>query len=147
MSYSLAFSQAVLILAFVADKMRLSDGEYVSARAIAEALGIPGPSVSKIVHALAGQRLLETREGAKGGVRLALEPEHINLDAVFVAIEQNKPLFPTHNGVRARGDRPAKVQRAISGALLEVERAMRAQLVTTTLASVLSEPPARADAT
>lgn len=139
MSYSLAYSQAVLVLVYVADKMRQGLFDFVPARAIAESLGIPQPTIAKILHGLVLAGLIETREGAKGGVRLAKPAVKVSLADVLAAMEQRRPLFLTHTGVRAKGERPTRAQQAIARALDGAERAMRQSLEETTIADILSQ--------
>ena len=66
MSYSLTYTQAILVLVFVADKLRQGLHDFVPTRAIASSLGIPAATTAKILHGLGLAGLIETREGAKG---------------------------------------------------------------------------------
>ncbi len=137
MSYSLGTSQAVLVMVFVGDKLRRQQYEFVPARVISDTLGIPRPTVSKMLRSLVGHGLLDSREGARGGVRLAVPPEQITLNDVLDAIEQKRPLFPRHVGVRAAGERPTEAQCAVADALDHAERAMRERLAGTRLSELL----------
>jgi Rrf2 family protein len=139
MSYSLAYSQAVLVLVYVADKMRQGLYEFVPTRAIAESLGIPTPTTAKILHNLGLAAIIETREGARGGVRLATPASKITLGDVLGAMEQKRPLFATHTHVRAKGERPTRAQAAIRRALEGAEEAMRARLDKTTIGDILAQ--------
>ena len=139
MSYSLGYSQAVLVLVFVADKLRQGLFDFVPTRAIAGSLGIPTPTVAKIMQSLVRAGLVEPREGAKGGVRLARPAFRITLGDVLAAMEQSRPLFRTHTGVRATGERPTRAQAAIGRALTRAEMAMRHSLDGTTLEDILAE--------
>ncbi len=53
--------------------------EFVSSREIAEREGIPLNFLRRIIQELARERLVETREGARGGARLAVDPGQIGL--------------------------------------------------------------------
>jgi Rrf2 family protein len=139
MSYSLAYSQAILVLVFVADKMRQGLDDFVPTRAVAESLGIPATTTAKLLHALVLAGMVETREGARGGVRLAQPPAKISLGDVLVAIEQKRPLFQTHTGVRAKGERPTRAQQAIGRALDGAEKSMRVALSETTVEEILRQ--------
>src|SRR5207245_685523 len=88
MAYSLTYSQAILVVVYVADKVRQELYDYVPTRAIAASLGIPAPTTVKILHGLARAGIVETREGAKGGVRLAIPAQKISLCDVLEAMEQ-----------------------------------------------------------
>lgn len=53
--------------------------EFVSSREIAEREKIPLSFLRRILQRLAREKLIETREGAAGGVRLAIDPDRIEL--------------------------------------------------------------------
>ncbi|MCB9587600.1 MAG: Rrf2 family transcriptional regulator [Polyangiaceae bacterium] len=139
MSYPTSYSQAVLILVFVADKIRQGLYEHVPTRAVAESLGIPTPTVAKILQSLVRAGYIETQEGAKGGVRLALPASKISLADVLHAMELKRPLFQTHQRVRAKGERPTKAQAAIQSALTSAEGAMRQSLAQTSIEQLLTQ--------
>lgn len=143
MSYSSAFAQAILVVVFVADKIRQGHHEYVPNRAIAASLGIPAPTTAKILKALGGARIIETREGVKGGVRLAIPAGKVSLSDILTAMEQQRPLFQSHLGVRATGGRPTRAQQAIHNALDAAETAMRASLRKTTVQDILAHVGSR----
>jgi Rrf2 family protein len=136
MSYSLTYSQAILIVVYVADKIRQGLYEYVPARAVAESLAIPAPTVSKILQSLARAGIIETREGARGGIRLALPPAKVSLLDVLEAMEQKRSLFATMH-INAKGERPTRAQRAIRDALGSAELAMRSSLREVSVADIL----------
>ena len=52
---------------------------FVPSREIAEKEGIPLNFLRRIIQQLAREGLIETREGKAGGVRLAVEPDKIEL--------------------------------------------------------------------
>ena len=137
MSYSRGYSQAILVVVYVADKIRQELYEHVPTHAIAASLGIPTPTTAKILHALARAGIVETREGSKGGVRLAVAANKVTFSDVFDALENRRPLFQTHTNVRAKGERPTRAQRAIREALGEAERSMRARHAETTIQDIL----------
>lgn len=58
-----------------------------TARDLAEALGLPLPTVSKLLKLLARQELLSSQRGAKGGYSLARRPEEITLAEMVSALE------------------------------------------------------------
>jgi Rrf2 family protein len=138
MSYPLAYSQAVLVVVYVADKVRQGLYDFVPTRAIAESLGIPAPTTAKLLQSLGRAGLVEAREGAKGGVRLARPAAKISLGDVLEALESKRPLFATHLHVRAKGERPTRAQQAIHRALDHAETAMRVALGETTIQDLLT---------
>lgn len=137
MSYPVSYSQAILVLVYVADKIRQGLHDYVPTRAIASSLGLATPTTVKILQALQRAGMIETREGAKGGVRLAVRAETISLRDVLEALEQKRPLFRIHERVRATGERPTGAQRAIRRALDKAERTMYQELAATTIQDLL----------
>jgi Rrf2 family protein len=137
MSYALTYTQAILVIVFVADKIRQGHHEYVPNRAIAASLGIPPATTAKILQALGRAGIIEAREGVKGGVRLAKPARQISLGDVLAAMEQQRPLFQTHLHVRAKGERPTRAQSAIRAALESAEEAMYASLKKTAIQDIL----------
>jgi Rrf2 family protein len=139
MSYSLAFSQAIITVLFVADKVRQGIYDFVPTKELAEALNIARPSAVKILQHLQRVGLIETREGAKGGVRLAKLPQEITILDIFMAIEQERPLFRHDLQVRVTGEKPTRGQQAISALLISTEEVMKANLEKTTIADLLNK--------
>ena len=93
MSYSLSFSQAIFTVLFVGDKVGQGYYDFVPTKELSASLNIPNPSAVKILGSLASAGIIETREGSRGGVRLAKPPQNITLLDVFTAIETGKPMF------------------------------------------------------
>lgn len=139
MSYSLAFSQAIIILVFVADKVQQGMYEFISTKHLSEALNLSTPTAVKIVQSLNRAGLIETREGAKGGIRLAVPPAEITILDVFTAIEQERPLFQSRLRIRVTGEKPTRAQRSILTVLNNAENAMKTNLQATTIDDLLVE--------
>lgn len=139
MSYSLAFSQAIVTVLFVADKIRQDIYDFVPTAELAEALNIARPSAVKILRNLQRAGIIETREGAKGGVRLAKLPADITILDIFVAIEQERPLFRHDLQMRVTGEKPTRGQQTISEVLTSAEEAMKTNLEQTTIADLLDK--------
>jgi Rrf2 family protein len=138
MSYSLAFSQAVFTVLFVGDKIAQGFYDFVPTRELSAALNIPTPTAVKLLGQLASAGIIETREGARGGVRLARPPAAITLLDIFVAIEAGKPLFRLDHTLRATGARPTRAQQVVSALLTDAETAMKQRLAQTTVAELLT---------
>jgi len=132
-SYSLAFSQAIVTLLYVNDKVALGMYDFVPTKVLSEELNIPVPSAAKILQALTRAGIIETREGAKGGVRLAVDPEKVTILDIFNSIEAGRPLFRTQLDIKVTGDRPRKAQQEISQTLNEAEQLMKEHLKGVTL--------------
>lgn len=136
MSYSLGVWQAMLATVYVADKVMLGKYEFVPTSKMADDLGIPAPSLSRMLRNLNRAGIIETREGAKGGVRLAIPPEDVTLLAVVDAIEQSLPLFRTDAALNVAGETPTRRQSDLKDALGRAESAMRSSLEGVTIADI-----------
>lgn len=62
-------------------------GRVHSAQALAAATGLPLPTVSKLLSALARAGLLEAIRGVKGGFLLARRPRHISMAEIIAAVD------------------------------------------------------------
>ncbi len=114
MSYSLAFSQAIFTVLFVADKVQQGIYDFVPTKELSDSLNIARPSAVKILQNLNRAGIIETREGAKGGVRLAMSPSKITILDIFNAIEYNRPLFRLDLKLHVTGEKPTRGQQTIS---------------------------------
>ena len=138
MSYSLGFSQAVVATVYIADKVQQGFYEFTPTTQLAKDLNIPRPTAVKILQSLNQAGIIETREGAKGGVRLAQAADQITVLDIFVAIERERPLFQTRLNIAATGSKPTLAQAAISTLLTDAESAMKNELKQTTIADLMS---------
>lgn len=136
MSYSLGVWQAMLATVYVADKVRLGEYDFVPTSQLAEVLDIPTPSLARLLRALNRAGIIETREGAKGGVRLAVPPDQVTLLDIVDAIEQQRSLFRTDTSPRVTGETPTKRQAALRRALDDADSAMRTSLEGVTVEAI-----------
>ena len=136
MAYSTAFSQAISILLFIHIKMEDFKYEFVSAKVISEYLKIPVPTTVKILKSLNTAGITTTKEGAKGGVLLAMPLKGITLLDVFMAIEHGTPLFKTQFNSLISGKQKDDFKLKISTCLQDAEKAMKESLKNTTLADI-----------
>ena len=136
MSYSLGLWQAMMATVYVGDKVRLGVHEFVPTSQVAEDLDIPAPSLSRLMRSLNHAGIIETREGANGGIRLAVPADQVTLRDVLEAIEQKAPLFRTDAAPRMRGETPTLRQAALKTALSEADAAMRSSLEEVTIADI-----------
>jgi Rrf2 family protein len=139
MSYSLSFSKAVLVVIFVADKIRQGQFEYLSTATISELLNIPKPTLVKILQGLSAEGIIETKEGKSGGIRLLKEPNTITVLDVFEAVEKGKALFQKSFNILAEGNRPSKAQTIVSGLFDATENQMKTSLAQKTIGQILYE--------
>jgi len=138
MSYSLSFSQAVFTVLFVGDKVMQGFYDFVPTKELSIALNIPKPTAVKILGNLANAGIIETREGSRGGVRLAKQPKDITLLDLFTAIETNTPMFRQDYKLRVTGEKPTRAQKSVYSILSNVESAMKSQLAQTTIADLIT---------
>lgn len=62
---------------------------WILAKDIAGCTGVPLPYLSKLLHALTGSGLIETKRGYKGGFRLSRPADEINLMMIAEAVDGN----------------------------------------------------------
>lgn len=139
MSYSTAFSQAIVTVVFIGDKVQQGFFEFVPKSAICESLNLKAPTLAKILGNLARAGIIETREGKSGGIRLKISPSKLTLLMIFEAIEANRPLFQTHFNLSATGSRPDRAKKELLRVLSEAEKAMKDSLNRETLADYLEK--------
>jgi len=137
MAYSLSFSKSILVLAFISDKIRRGETEYISTKVISDLLNIPKPTLSLIFNNLIRAGILESKEGINGGVRFAKNPEQITLLDILTAIENQKSLFQTSFELNVKSKRPDDLKKAVTDALNNVENEMKKALTKTTLKDIL----------
>ncbi|MFZ5881090.1 MAG: RrF2 family transcriptional regulator [Chloroflexota bacterium] len=138
MSYSLSFSQAIFVVLFVGDKVAQNYFDFVPTKELSTALNIPNPSAVKILGNLASAGIIETREGSRGGVRLAKPAQQITLLDVFTAIETGKPMFRQDHQLRVTGKKPTRAHQSVYAVLTEAEEGMKARLAKTTIADLMA---------
>jgi len=144
MSYSLALWQGITIVVFTAVKIENGHYEFVSTKQLSQSLDIAVPTAVKILQALNKAGITETREGSKGGIRLAKKPEDITLLDVFHAIEQDRPLFRTEMpATLADNPTAAKIGQATISALLQSEQAMKESLKSATISDLIQSQKSR----
>ena len=138
MSYSLSFSQAIFVVLFVGDKVAQNYFDFVPTKEISASLNIPSPSAVKILGNLANAGIIETREGSRGGVRLAKTAKEITLLDVFNAIEAGKPMFRQDHQLRVTGKKPTRAHQSVYAVLTDAETTMKSRLAKTTIADLMA---------
>ena len=136
MSYSLRVWQALMAGVYVADKVRQGAHDYVPTARIAEDLGIPSPSLARILGSLHRAGIVATKEGAGGGIRLAVPPEQVTLLDIVDAVDQGGPLFRTDSQPAVDGPTPGRRVAALRAGLNGAQEAMREHLQGITLAEI-----------
>lgn len=138
MSYSLSFSQAIFVVLFVGDKVAQNYFDFVPTKEISTSLNIPSPSAVKILGSLANAGIIETREGSRGGVRLAKPAKEITLLDVFNAIETGKPMFRQDYQLRVTGKKPTRAHQSVYAVLTDAEDVMKSRLAKTSIADLMA---------
>jgi len=138
MSYSLSFSQAIFVVLFVGDKVAQDYFDFVPTKELSTALNIPNPSAVKILGNLASAGIIESREGSRGGVRLAKPAQQITLLDVFTAIETGKPMFRQDHQLRVTGKKPTRAHQSVYAVLTDAEEGMKSRLAKTTIADLMA---------
>ena len=79
-------SQATGYAATAMGYVAAAGGKPVLVKEIAEACGIPGPYLAKIVHSLAKAGIVQTQRGVGGGVVLARPANEVSLHNLCIAL-------------------------------------------------------------
>jgi FeS assembly SUF system regulator len=132
---------AVVVLLRLSGAPESCDGVQTSP-GIANATGVPEPTVAKVLKALSAANLVVSHRGARGGYRLLRPLEDIAIADVITAIDGPIALTACVDGAAT----PCEVQRicAAKGRWDLVNDAIRESLARITLADMLeaSVPPA-----
>ena len=140
MAFSVAFSQALEITAYVNSKSQAQHEDYLSIQKISEMLNIPVPSIKKISSTLKKSGILTSKTGLNGGLRLAKTPQTITVYEILTAIEGTAPLFKLHQEVDpaafVNGERVTSWLAASTNVLNRAEDAMVQVLKQTSIADL-----------
>jgi len=117
-------------------RMAADPGRFVPSQEIAEKEGIPLPFLRTILRKLARERLLETREGAAGGARLAADPREIRVSDLIRLFQGTICLSKCMFRRKLCGNRSNCVLRR---RLLEIERTVADRFDTITVAGLLDD--------
>jgi FeS assembly SUF system regulator len=74
-------------IALMVQMMGEGAGFAASASSLADKVGVPEPTVAKVLKKLARAGLLQSVRGAAGGYRLNVDPAHLSVCAVIEAID------------------------------------------------------------
>lgn len=138
MAYSNATFQAVSILLYIHFKIEEEEYDYLSNRIISEMLGIPVPTVVKIMGKLVAAGMIETKEGVRGGSILLRPISEISMLDVFNAVEQGKPLFKIQHNFKIEYDGLEDIINKGASCLLNAEKEMQYSLKKVKLSSLIS---------
>ena len=117
--------------------VHLSQGAAVrTAPGIAGELGLPEPTVAKVLKLLAGAGLVASQRGARGGYRLARPLRDVAVSDVVVAIDGPVVLTACVEGAGAPCE--LEVNCPVHGRWQPVNDAVRAALAQITLADIMA---------
>ncbi len=123
-------------LRIILELSKLPPGTAISARELASRQGIPFPFLSKIIAELASSRLLETKRGLKGGIKLSVPPESITVLDVVEAVDGGINLcYCSARPV----DCPRQSYCPIRKALKEVEEKIKGELSSINIGALAQE--------
>jgi Rrf2 family protein len=122
---------------YVADKVEQKLFDYISTQQISKDLNIPASTARMILGRLSRAGLIETKEGAGGGIRLAVAAKEITILDIFEAIEHGKTLFNLKQSLNVKGAKPTRVQHSIADILTNAETAMQDSLASVTVLDLM----------
>lgn len=125
MAYSLAFSQAILILSYIAIKLKEHNYEFLSSKEISKKLNIAFPTAVKVIKSLTSAGIIITKEGVKGGIILSKSPSDLSLLEIFNALEQEKQMFKIHSNLNIEGEKVNFVKNKMIKNLQNAESSMK----------------------
>ena len=114
-------------------------GEVTTSPTLAQATGVPEPTVAKVLKGLCAAGLVASTRGARGGYRLVRPLEAIPVSAVIVAIDGPISLAACVDG--ATGGCEAQEKCPIRGRWDPVNEAIRVALTQVTLDQMVLPPP------
>ncbi len=123
----------------VLSQMARSASTVYAAPDLADATGLPLPSVSKVLRLLALGRLIESRRGAAGGYVLARAPAEINVAQIIGALEGPVSLTACVDG--NEGSCKVETLCPLRGHWDILNRAVRGALEQVSLAELASATP------
>lgn len=141
MAFSLALTQAMYVFLFLRDKGALGQYDLVPAGVIAENLGLPKPSVVKILKCLTQAGIVVTGTGVAGGAKLAPGARQKTLYDLFASVEGRQPLFRTDHEFPAKGARPDLARQAVAGTLGGLEQTLVAAMQAIPLGALVPDEP------
>lgn len=135
MRLTLFTDYALRILMFLAAR----PGNLVTIREIAERYGISENHLMKIVHQLGKDGFIETVRGRQGGMRLAVNPDTINIGDIVRRYEEDMRLVECFDS--KTNTCPIAGACALTGVIGEALGAFLAALDRKTLADIMRESP------
>ena len=98
-SYSTSFTQGITLLLIMHSMHEKCQSKTVPTKILAEYAGIPFATTAKTIKSLNVAGIISSKEGAGGGSMLSKSISQITLLDIFMAVEQDAPLFKIHTGI------------------------------------------------
>jgi Rrf2 family protein len=134
--YSTSLTQGITLLLVIHWRAETAGETVVPTRYLSGHTGIPNPTAVKTLKSLSAAGILLTREGAGGGSQLARPISQITLLDVFLAVEQDTPLFKMHGGIRCDSPEVCALQSRMERCIDEASDAMKQALKNITLKDI-----------
>jgi|GEM_PF-555105 len=136
MGYSTSFTQGITLL-LTLHAMQVNTNESIMpTKLLAEYAGIPFASAVKTLKSLSSAGIIATKEGAGGGSMLAKPVSQITLLDVFMAVEQDYPLFKMHTGINCGLDIANDLKKRVEICIGNAADAMKDSLRRVTLENI-----------
>ncbi len=113
-------------------------GPHRAASDLAASVGLPEPTVCKVLKILAREGLLESVRGMNGGYRLARAPVHITIADIVTAMDGPIAMTPCTDGSTDSCQLSGRC--AVTGRWNPVNQAIRTALENVTLADMTKKP-------
>ncbi|MEI5992673.1 RrF2 family transcriptional regulator [Candidatus Enterococcus mansonii] len=140
MSYSVAFSQSLEILSYIALKTKIGEDQYLTIKQISERLNVPVPSVKRLIGLLKNGGFIESKKGVNGGLSLTRLPKDVSVYEIFEAVEGRSPLFKIYNNFDTNNfihrEEAENMLTNINALLISAEKAMLKELKNESLADL-----------
>ena len=136
MSYSTSLTQGITLL-LTLHAMQENTGEAITpTKLLAEYAGIPFASAVKTLKSLSSAGITATKEGIGGGSILAREISQITLLDIFMAVEQDSPLFKMHTGINCDMAKVDSLKKRVEVCIADASNAMKESLRGVTLEDI-----------
>jgi Rrf2 family protein len=124
---------AVHVLAVLAYK----EGQRVTSGFLADSVNTNPVVIRRLLLALQGAKLVETRKGAGHGSRLARSPGKISLAEVYCAVEEDEPFALPPREPNRKCPVGTCIQDALEDVFVAAQKAMEKEFANTTLGDVM----------
>ncbi|MDR3071879.1 MAG: Rrf2 family transcriptional regulator [Clostridiales Family XIII bacterium] len=136
MGYSTSFTQGITLL-LTLHAMQTNTGDAITpTKLLAKYAGIPFASAVKTLKSLSSAGITITKEGVGGGSMLAKPIPQITLLDVFLAVEQDAPLFKMHMGINCDQTKVGDLKRRVEVSIGNAADAMKDSLRGVTLENI-----------